>query len=44
PYRRADEQVVLDRETFDRFNVMLDNPAAPSVELRALLQNRAPWE
>lgn len=44
PYRRAGEQVVLDREAFDRFNAMLDNPAAPSEELRALLQNRAPWE
>lgn len=34
----------LDPEAFDRFNAMLDNPPAPSEELRRLLRSKAPWE
>jgi uncharacterized protein (DUF1778 family) len=48
---REAEDVLLDRtffrldpEAFARFNAMLDNPPAPSDELRTLLKRKAPWE
>jgi uncharacterized protein (DUF1778 family) len=34
----------LNQEDFDRFKAILDNPPAPSDELRTLLQRKAPWE
>ncbi|MGH2562132.1 MAG: DUF1778 domain-containing protein [Thermomicrobiales bacterium] len=48
---REAEDVLLDRvffrldpEAFDRFNAMLDDPPAPSAELRRLMLTTAPWE
>jgi len=35
---------LLDQETFDRFNALLDNPPPPSEQLRALLVSKVPWE
>lgn len=34
----------LDTEAFARFNELLDNPPAPTDELRMLLRTKAPWE
>jgi uncharacterized protein (DUF1778 family) len=48
---RAAEEVLIGQtffqlspEEFDRFTAILDSPPPPSDELRALLQQKAPWE
>lgn len=39
-----DPTFVLDGLQYDELVAMLDNPPAPSAELKKLLAERAPWE
>ncbi|MCA9833682.1 MAG: DUF1778 domain-containing protein [Thermomicrobiales bacterium] len=35
---------MMDEESYDRFQVMLDAPAIPTQALRDLLAEKSPWE
>ena len=41
---REAEDVLLDAQSFDRFQALLDKPPEPTERLRRLLLTKAPWE
>jgi uncharacterized protein (DUF1778 family) len=49
-YHKAEEELLgqvffaVDAQAFEQFQAILDNPPAPTVELRRLLLTKVPWE